>query len=243
MLSITYSTSSKSVKVDRSSTARLSISGLSAVEDDEFLTNKLVSMTVDWGDGSTVEEYGPESGSISIAQIYHSYRVGVYTVQLTAVNYKEPEPDTVREVFVFTVSNSTSASPAAVIGTVVGPILPRDSGFPNRQQWSFNIGSDIEVLESSVRMLLLTVKGERLMLPDYGTNLQSVLFDPAVGPVESIVVQEILSAVAAWEPRIQVDPQSIVIERSRDGRAIKMKISFVSKLSGKPFSTVIDYTN
>ena len=242
MLSISYHTSELSVKVDRSSTARLSITDLLAVEDDEFLTNRLVSLSVDWGDGSPVESYGPTSESISLPSIYRSYKVGVYTVQLTARNYKEPEHDVVRKVFVFSVATSSSQT-RSTLGSVVAPILPRDAGFPNRKQWNFNVGQDLGVLESSIRMLLLTQKGERLMTPEYGTNLPAILFDPSVGDVESIIAQEILSAVSEWEPRVNVNAQSVRAERAPDGRSVRLSVEFISRLSNQAFSTTLRYVN
>lgn len=42
----------------------------------------------------------------------------------------------------------------------------------------FSKASDINLIRGAVRQLLLTERGERLMLPDFGCNLKKFLFQP-----------------------------------------------------------------
>jgi phage baseplate assembly protein W len=59
-------------------------------------------------------------------------------------------------------------------------------------------------IEESIRIILLTNKGERMMRPDFGSDLFRLEFepnDPATGGLARRYVQE---ALARWEPRIEV---------------------------------------
>ena len=42
----------------------------------------------------------------------------------------------------------------------------------------FNSHSSVELVKNNLRQLLLTEKGERIMLPDFGLSLRKFLFEP-----------------------------------------------------------------
>ena len=55
--------------------------------------------------------------------------------------------------------------------------------------------SDIEVVKSSLIQLLLTAKGERLMLPNYGTNLRKYLMEPLDQATFTSIKKEIQQSI------------------------------------------------
>mgnify|MGYP003147855774 CR=1 FL=1 len=57
----------------------------------------------------------------------------------------------------------------------------------------FAKNSGVDLIKDSVRELLLTNLGERLMLPDYGCSLQKFLFQP----LDDLTFQEIKRAVSS----------------------------------------------
>jgi phage baseplate assembly protein W len=83
-------------------------------------------------------------------------------------------------------------------------------------------------------MLLMTNRGERLMLPEYGTNLRQIIFQQNVAGIESMIQQEVVDAITAWEPRVIL--QSINVDR-RDDKSVVVTAAFISKLSQTGFST------
>ncbi|SMO64019.1 hypothetical protein SAMN06265379_1048 [Saccharicrinis carchari] len=59
-------------------------------------------------------------------------------------------------------------------------------------------------IESSLEILLSTRLGERIMVPDYGCNLDEMLFKPLSLTLKTYVVDLIKTAILYHEPRIDV---------------------------------------
>lgn len=205
------------------------------IEDNPFLTGMYVNGTLDWNDGSLPTVYNPSSGTLSINET-KSLENGNYIVSVYGNNFKSPTPEEVRVNFPVKVVQETTKAPPPHL--IYGPILPRDSGSPNVDQWSFNTDSDLLILESSVKMLLLTAKGERLMEPNYGTDLRRILFEMNISGIESMVQEEIVSALNVWEPRLEL--QTVTVTRT-GATAVQVSASFLSKLSTQSFAVNLEF--
>lgn len=59
-------------------------------------------------------------------------------------------------------------------------------------------------IESSLEILLATRLGERVMLPEYGCNLEDLLFNSLNLTVKTYVIDLIKTAILYHEPRIDV---------------------------------------
>jgi len=205
------------------------------VETDGNLPYQAVSADVDWNDGSLSVHYPSTSPTASqpsplTLNLRRNLPLGTYAVRVTAKNNRAV-PEQVTVTFMVTVSSlGLNAEPPRY---VFGPILPRDEGLPNRQSWNFDTGSDLLILESSVRMLLLTAKGERIMLPDYGTNIRQIIFAPSLDSVDALVSQEITQALNLYEPRVSL--QSLQINRDPNARNVNVDATFLSKVAAQPF--------
>jgi phage baseplate assembly protein W len=205
------------------------------IEDDPNLVGMFVNGTLDWNDGSRPTVYDAVAGTLNV-DASKGLTNGVYVVSVQGQNYAAPTPEVVRVNFPITVvQEATTAAPKRLI---FGPILPRDSGFPNPDQWDFNTESDLLILESSVRMLLLTAKGERMMEPEYGTNIRRILFEQNIAGIESAIQEEIVSALTTWEPRLQL--QSIAVVRNND-KSVTVTCSFLSKQSTQGFDVNLEF--
>lgn len=209
---------------------------LQLVEDDATLPTMRATGTIDWNDGSQpVTFFG--AGTIAM-QSTRLLKTGNYVISVYGRNYHAPEPDSVRVSLAFNVrSDGVESSQNRY---VYGPILPRDNGYPNARQWAFSEGSDTAILESSVKMLLTTEIGERVMEPDYGTNLKRLLFEANIAAIEAAVRDEIVSALTRWEPR--VDLRSLKVERFNE-RNVSVQAIFVSKLTYQSFLSTLNFSN
>lgn len=60
-----------------------------------------------------------------------------------------------------------------------------------------------ESVEAAVSMVFATPRGARFMLPEYGSDLHSLLFEPA--DVETAAIAELYAyeAIARWVPRVE----------------------------------------
>jgi len=80
-----------------------------------------------------------------------------------------------------------------------------------------------EDVRSSMQVILLTITGERVMLPTFGCNLQSYVFEPMHVPNIAIMEKIVREALIYHEPRIIVEdivstpyPERGVLEISID---------------------------
>jgi phage baseplate assembly protein W len=78
------------------------------------------------------------------------------------------------------------------------PILPDAAG-------GLGFASGDENVEQSLKILLLTDFGQRVMRPDFGCKAPSLVFAP--GSVQNLALLEttIREAVRDWEPRIELE--------------------------------------
>jgi len=206
--------------------------------EDGTLPYDYVTGTVFWDDGSRPVVYnGTTSGTLTI-DTFRNLQPGDYVVRVEAHNYDTIPPDcgrpywnTVSVNFAFEVRPLNQEPVKTPI--IFGPILPKDAGYPNADQWLWNRGEDIEILASSVKMLLTTSKGERMMQPEYGTNLRLILFELQTTGIEGLVQQEIVDALTRWEPRVIL--QFLTVERTGE-REVTVSATFFSKLNQRDFN-------
>jgi len=64
--------------------------------------------------------------------------------------------------------------------------------------------SGLDIIKSQLRQLLLTTRGERLMLPNYGTNLKNYLMEPLDQATLSQVRREILESFTRYAKNVNV---------------------------------------
>jgi hypothetical protein len=65
-------------------------------------------------------------------------------------------------------------------------------------------------IEESLRILLMTYPGERLMQPEYGSRLRDFCFESFSLRTETLIKAEIRRAVLMNEPRVEIDDISVV---------------------------------
>ena len=64
---------------------------------------------------------------------------------------------------------------------------------------------DSKAIKADLLHLILTNKGERLYLPDFGTNLRKYLFNQYDGITESDIKNEISEAVKKYIPNLKIN--------------------------------------
>lgn len=208
---------------------------LNAIEDDTTLASQKISGTLDWNDGSQPTVYNG-NGTLAV-DASKGLGAGTHIIHFQAQNFRAPAPDilSVNIPVVVERQDATTASRRLIYG----PILPRDAGAPNASTWSLDTKSDLLVLESSVKMLLITAKGERICEPEYGTRLRRILFDQNVNGIEAQVSEEIVSALASWEPRVQL--VNLIVNKTEDGKGVVVNVTVLSKLSQQTFDVNLEF--
>ncbi len=84
---------------------------------------------------------------------------------------------------------------------------------------------DVRAVKAALMNLLRTPVGTRPFYPEYGTNIERYLFDPADALSESEVNEEVAETIRKFEPRVQL----VAIESSIEDYGIDIKIEFFVK--------------
>lgn len=66
-----------------------------------------------------------------------------------------------------------------------------------------------KAIDQSIKTILSTYPGERIMLPEFGSRFKELLFDPMDEDTIDNMEYEIKEALDRWEPRISVDEVTI----------------------------------
>jgi phage baseplate assembly protein W len=82
----------------------------------------------------------------------------------------------------------------------------------------------MDSIKSNLMLLILTKKGSRYMLRDYGTNLEKFLFDPNDTLTESDIETEIKNTVNKYIPKLTIN--KVVFEKTEENTMI-ITINFV----------------
>jgi phage baseplate assembly protein W len=86
-----------------------------------------------------------------------------------------------------------------------GLSFPPRIGADGRLAWS---GGEDNVRES-IRVILLTEPGERLMQEDFGCGLRRFLFEPNTVTTRQLIQERVVKAIGRWEPRVKVDEVTV----------------------------------
>ncbi len=117
--------------------------------------------------------------------------------------------------------------------------------------WSFppqfdNEGGSVEMLSdgedirSSLEILLSTRPGERVMRPNYGCNLDELLFEPLTTTMKTYMKDLIQTAILYHEPRIAVDKIELIDTGEMEGR-ILINIEYTIRSTNSRFNYVFPF--
>jgi len=83
---------------------------------------------------------------------------------------------------------------------------------------------DVSAIFNSLRNILLTVQGERRMLPTFASNINKLLFEPIDAITARMIAENLLDAIRVWEDRIDVT--GFDIEPMHDQNLYRCRIKF-----------------
>jgi phage baseplate assembly protein W len=70
---------------------------------------------------------------------------------------------------------------------------------------SIKLTNTAEDIERSMRIVLMTAPGERVMRPRFGCKIWDLLFEPVTPGLMGLIAQAVQQAVGQWEPRVDVE--------------------------------------
>jgi phage baseplate assembly protein W len=112
---------------------------------------------------------------------------------------------------------------------------------------AFNQGfAGVEMLDqeadivSSLEILLSTAPGERVMLPQYGCNMDELLFESLDTRTKTLMADKIESAILYHEPRIELESVRLDDSRELEG-VVLIEIDYRVKATNSRFNFVFPY--
>ncbi len=87
-----------------------------------------------------------------------------------------------------------------------GLSFPPRVGADGRLAWS----SGEENVRESIRLILLTEPGERLLREGFGCGLRQFLLEPNTVTTRQLIRERIVQTIAYWEPRVTLQDVSVV---------------------------------
>lgn len=101
----------------------------------------------------------------------------------------------------------------------VGVSIPFSAGNVFQQTYTTQ-----EALKMNLINYLLTDKGERYFLPDFGAGLRALLFEQAVTDIEEETKARIVSEVSRWFPTVEIN--QITVEISADEHILTVYMKY-----------------
>ena len=84
-----------------------------------------------------------------------------------------------------------------------------------------------EQVKSNIKNLLITKKGERILQPEFGSNLKSLLFEPNVDDLETKIEDTITNSLEQWLPYVAIEEIDIeASDEKKDKNKLKVLIKF-----------------
>ena len=102
-----------------------------------------------------------------------------------------------------------------------GLSFPARVGADGRLAWS----AGEENVRESIRLILLTEPGERLMREAFGCGLRRFLFEPNTATTRQLIRERITQAISRWEPRVALDDVAVEPDDA-DPRLVAVTITF-----------------
>lgn len=83
-------------------------------------------------------------------------------------------------------------------------------------------------IEQSIRIILGTRPGERVMRPTFGCRAHELLFEPRSASTISLMQEYVMQALRMWEPRIEVMSVNVIADEANPS-ALLAEITYVIK--------------
>lgn len=116
--------------------------------------------------------------------------------------------------------------------------------------WGFPVGPDIDntiaiaeheqSIYQAIWIILGTARGERVMRPDFGSGLHTLVFAVNNATTAGMVAEEVRLSLTRWEPRIDIlDVQ--VTTQPGDPNTLLIRISYRVRTTNNVFNLVYPF--
>lgn len=100
--------------------------------------------------------------------------------------------------------------------------------------------SDAADIQASLQILLSTRHGERVLLPEYGCDLEPMVFESMSTSFITYVQNLIQTSITNYEPRITLNSVNLVTDQAADG-ILLVELDYTIKSTNSRFNMVFPY--
>jgi phage baseplate assembly protein W len=112
------------------------------------------------------------------------------------------------------------------------PVMPGESG-------GLDYAAGPDKVQESIRMILETEPGERIMRPSFGAGLRRYLMKPNQEATRALIRHDVEQALAAFEPRIDVT--EVRADPGDDPSLVLIRIAYVHVRDSRPGNFVYPF--
>ena len=112
-----------------------------------------------------------------------------------------------------------------------------DENYSRQEDGDIKTEVDVGAIFNSLRNIILTIQGQRRMLPTFATNIWGLLFEPIDEITARLIAENLLLSIEIWETRIEVT--GFDIEPNPDENYYRCRITFV--VLGRNDTQAIDF--
>lgn len=94
------------------------------------------------------------------------------------------------------------------------------------------VNKDEDAVKESIKNLILTDRGERLMQPSLGGNITAMLFENITPAVLKLIEDNIRTTITLYEPRAEL--QNVAVSSNIDDNTVRVRITFYIKNVEQP---------
>lgn len=95
-------------------------------------------------------------------------------------------------------------------------------------------------VERSMRIILSTAPGERLMRPTFGCEIWDLLFEPITPNLLGQIAHVVFNALGQWEPRVEVDSVTPIGDQD-DSSLVHIQIEYHMRDTNDPRNLVFPF--
>jgi len=109
----------------------------------------------------------------------------------------------------------------------------------DKEKKTVELVSDVEDINQSLEILLSTKLGERIMLPQYGCNLDELVFETMNRSFETYITDLVRTALIYHEPRI--DLESVEYENNQNEGILLIIINYKVRITNSRSNFVFPF--
>jgi hypothetical protein len=119
--------------------------------------------------------------------------------------------------------------------------LGRGVSFPVKTEGGkMKTSFDEDIVNESISIILSTRKGERLLRPDFGADIMSLVFSENNAHTANMVNVYVREALEKWEPRIEVEDVTVTLD-SNERNLLNINIEYQIRSSNSKRNLVYPF--